>query len=304
MTPRARRPMPNWFLALVALVCWWLLHATPAATAPAPAPLQYAFWGWIILVAQAIWAGAEVVGQVSLAVLGYAVQALWMTLRLFYNTALEIGKGAMVGFRASWAFLKAAYDDVLKPGWTKFWMWIDRARKWLDSFFKPVFDFLYAVRQQILDFYDQWIRPILDAIDIARKVLNVLSSLGVEWAKALDAKLAWLEAKINEPFLYALGKINEVIGIVDRIVTANGLFQRLALIKSIERDIKYIHDRLIASRLKPLDSHQIGVLAKATKATPMPQLIADLTAYTYGARNEAGDAVDAMIEAVTTAAPW
>jgi hypothetical protein len=70
-------------------------------------------------------------------------------------------------------------------------------------------------------------------------VARILSSLGLGWARKLDAYLGQLEDKIQRPFQFLLAKINEVINVVNRIVTLDGLIQRVALIRSLARDYKF-----------------------------------------------------------------
>lgn len=249
-------PPPPWFVALVALVLWYVLRATlPADTPVLPAP-QLAFFGWLVPLAAAIYSGIKAVGELGLFLLYQMIQGLWKAFGNIYNAAVEIGKGVLHSFSTAWRFLKELYTNVLQPAWTKFWTWIDRARHWLENFFKPIFEFLQHIREEILKFYNRFVKPVLDTIEIARKFLSVFKALGFEWAKALDAQLARIEDKINEPFLFALQKLNEVINVIDRIVTADGLFQRLALLKSIERDIKYIHQQLQHWRSNPLTSRE------------------------------------------------
>jgi hypothetical protein len=276
MIARARRPMPTWFVLLVALAYWLIFRHELAATPADPRGVQYAWFAWIIIVAQAIWTGVEIAGHVTLVALHWAVVAIWTWLQLIMNAARELGIGVLRGFKASWSFLQATYENILRPGWEKFWHWIDRARHWLEEFFAPAFKVLRRIRDEILKFYEHWVTPVLDAIGIARKVLTVLTTFGIEWAKALDAKLAWLEDKINEPFLFALRQINSIIGVLDRIVTANGLFQRLALIRSIERDIMYVHAQLFNGRSNPLAAADLSGLANGNTPRKPAEIFSQL----------------------------
>lgn len=265
--------MPSWFVLLVALVAAYCVRAALPAGTPETPPLQFAWFAWVVIAAQAIWAGIQATGQVIVIALQFAVHALFLVVEYIHNALIEVGKAAMSGFRSAWTFLRTTYEDVLKPGWQKFWLWVDRARAWLNNFFAPVFRFLRDLRNEILGFYEHWVRPVLDAIEIARKGLQVLASLGIEWAKKLDGELARLEALIDAPFQFALRKINEVIGIVDRIVTADGLFQRLALIRSIERDLRYVSRAMVNWRSQPLtDADYVPM-----KSLPGVRTMADVT---------------------------
>lgn len=241
-----RRRAPLWFELVVAVgfVCAYRVldpsNGWGGTHGDGELRPQQAFWPLVILIASAIWKGLEVAGRVTLEVLKWSVIQLWAFAKTVYSATLAVGKDLIKGLRRGWDFLEATYDKVLKPAWQHFWKWFDRARRWLEDVFKPVFRWLYRVRKWILDFYAKYVRPILDILGIAQKVLRVLETLGLDWAKRLDAQLAELQRRIDEPFRYLLAQVNKIINVVNRVVTADGLFQRLALIRSIERDFKLV----------------------------------------------------------------
>lgn len=277
MTRRAAPPPPPWVVALVALALWWVLRATLPAHTPDLPPLQFAIFGWLIPLAAAIVEGLRAVKDITLFIAFQLARLAISSLDLIRNAAIDIGIGLLKGMRVSWRFLRELYTELLKPGWKRFWDWVDRAREWLEKFFKPILEFLGRVREEILKIYDRWVRPILDTIEMVRKVLSVAKALGFEWAKKLDAELARIEDKINEPFVFALQKINEVINVIDRIVTADGLFQRLALIKSIERDIKYVHAQLFNAKSRPLTAAERASLGQKNQPKPADEILSELT---------------------------
>lgn len=265
-TPRtsllARPAPPLWFLlllcALEALV-WRALGGAARDDGTA-----VAFWQIIGLIAGIIWTGVQVAGKVTLTILSWSVKVLWAFAIQVRNVAVAIGHTVVDVGRKAWDFLRLTYDEVLRPAWTKFWGWFDKLRHWVERAVGPVLDFLDRVRSWVMRFYDVWVRPILDAIGIARRVLNVLASLGLDWARALDQKLRWLEEKIEAPFRLAIAKINEVIGIVNRVVTADGLFQRVALIRTIERDMRFVGRALANWRSVPLTDADFDALRAQT----------------------------------------
>lgn len=240
------------------LVLGLVLRALLPAGTPDTQPVQLAIFGWLSVVAAAIITGLKAAGEATLFFLYQAVKGLWATGGLLHDGLVEVGRGFMKLGKNAWSFFRALYDHVLKPGWTKFWGWIDRAKTWLETFFKPVFEFLRNLREEILKFYDHWVRPIIDTIEAVRRILSVFKALGFEWASKLDQELARIEDKINEPFLFALRKINEVINVIDRIVTADGLFQRLALIKSIERDLAFINQSWNRAGLRDISPEDVA----------------------------------------------
>lgn len=238
-----RRP-PAWFVVLAVVALGFVCAAgDPREFAPGPDGLPArplgAFWPAVMLVVGWIWTGIQVAGRITLQILAWSVKILWAFATRIQGALVAVGRTLLDIGRKAWDFLRLTYERVLRPAWMKFWNWFDKLRRWLDRTVGPVLRFLDSVRTHILKFYDKWVRPILDTIGIARRVLGILSSLGLEWARALDRKLRWLEEKIDLPFRIALGKINEVIGVINRVVTADGLFQRLAYIRTLQRDIDY-----------------------------------------------------------------
>ena len=281
MPPPPRRRAPAWFVLLVAAGCAVILRSVSPAGAPPPAgahvdaPPALAFFGFLIAIAEVAWKAFEVVGRVTLQILSYSVTLLWKFVNLIADGAAELAQWTWIGLRKGWALLRSTYTHVLKPGWLKIWKWVDRAEHWLESTFGPVLKWLRRIRKWVLDFYTHFVRPILDLLDITRHALRVLSSLGVAWARALDARLADLESRIERPFRVLLAKINEVINVVNRIVTADGLFRRLVHIRSIERDIREVSRAFANWRSKPLTDDDYRERLKRASARTEAERIRD-----------------------------
>ena len=183
----------------------------------------------------AIWTGikllADILGTAAAATVTYLAQAL-----AYLATRVGVflrSTGAM--FAKVWDASKIVWKDVLKPAL----VWIDdhlkRLHDWLQRTFKPVFKFLRDVRERLLKFYTHFVRPVLDTIDFIRAVNRVLLTFHITLLKQLDQVLAELERRIEEPFLWIYQQFTRVWNLFDRIVQADGLFQRIALIKSMQR---------------------------------------------------------------------
>jgi hypothetical protein len=279
MLPRPRCPW--WFVWLVAVALALCLRALlPAsATAPGDALPQLAFWQFIVAIAGAIWKGLEVAGRVALQILTWSVQQLWVFATTVYNAVKRVGSAFAIVGRKVWNFLEATYDHVLKPAWTKFWHWFDRFRRWLEDVARPIFKFLRTVHDVLLKFYTHFIRPILDFLDLTRGVLRTLGTFGLKWARTLDRKLADIEDKIDRPFRLVMAKVNEIINLVNRVVTADGLFQRVALMRSIARDYRLVYNTLVNSFSHPLTAGDLDDLEKdkpdaaAVRLAPFHQFV-------------------------------
>lgn len=195
--------------AVIGAALSWLWGGISAAIA---ATVQFLVWAYNLLLAMVIAAG---------------------------NGLLALGRVVESGLKDVWDFAGWTYDNVLKPIGQKVWTFVDRVKTTLNNLFGPVIKFLRAVRDEILKIYTRFVRPVLDIIDATRIVLDGLKALHIQWAAALDNWLANLEQQINAPFQYVLSQINGLINFVNKIATADGLFQRLALLQSLQRDAAY-----------------------------------------------------------------
>lgn len=273
-----RRPTPPlWFWALLGMGTIIVLLRTGAYDAPAP-PVSLAFWAFLVAIGQAIWTVVQIVGQSIVHILIVSVNALWAFARTVWLGLRELGSAVLHGLRLGVWKLMQLYEHVLEPAWRKFWSFIDWTRTALDKVFRPVFRVLLRIRAELLKFYTRWVRPILDTIDVARKVLRVFSTLGLEWAKKLDAKLAQIAEHIDAPFRLLLRKLNEVINLVNRVVTADGLFQRLALVRSIERDIAFVSRAWWRANVRPLTADERAALALKGEPVPIEEHVRDVRA--------------------------
>lgn len=300
--PTRRPALPLWFLIALAvasaLVLRVLGHALGAAdSAPGqPSPPAVAFLGFLILIGSLIWKGLEVAGKVTLEVLKWVVANLSLVVTKLKNGLAALGSSLLQALKRTWDFTRAIYDDVLKPAWQKFWNLFDRLRTWLKDTFGPVLDWLQTVRKYVVDFWSTYVKPWLDLIDVTRKLLRVLSSLGLEWAKALDDRLGRLEAEIQKPFTFLLQQINTVIGVVNTIMTAGGLFQRLVLVRSLARDYQYAWQAIANPYTNGFDPAKTGPVDDAIKPRTAEQIA---SAYTSWVKTGTGDRADmyAAVEA-------
>lgn len=301
--PLLYRPAPPlWFLLLLAIAEGLITRALfggigagDGSASPAP-PLSLAWWAVVMLVASWVWTGVQVAGRITLQILAWSVKVLWAFATAINNAAVAIGRAFVEFGRKAWDFIQATYERVLRPAWLKFWEWFDNTRRWLESVFRPVLEFLDRIRSYVLRFYETYVRPILDVIGMARRVLGILASLGLDWAQKLDEKLRWLEEKIEAPFRIAIAKINEAIGIINRVVTADGLFQRLAYVRTLERDMRYLNRAFANWRSKPtLDADFQATKKKLAAKTPA-ELERDAVAHIDGTGGPRAALISEMVQ--------
>lgn len=290
---------PFWFVVLVAAVCAVVLrtvvpasHASGGAGGDVYHP-ALAWWTIIVSIVEAIWKGVEVAGRVTLAVLQYSVNLLWGFARNIAQAAGEVAGYVWKGLKDTWELLRGTYENVLKPAWRFFWNWVDRVEQWLSRTFGPLLRYLRRVRDWVLALYANVVRPVLDIIDVTRRGLRVLGALGLEWARALDRRLADLEEAIERPFRLVLEKLNEVIDVIDRVITLDGLVQRRAFIATLARDVKYAVNQLGWGLHNPLSAADRDALAGTLGTAGLAVVAHDLHAYLRAGAGADADALNA-----------
>ena len=204
-----------------ALATWWT--APDAGAAPdvlgawigiAISGIAAAF-GWLadkaVTVALIVWHAIQVVGSA----LGHFAIGLGQVLAKVYKL-----------FASFWS-------GVLRPFIGYVWRAVDHLQAWLKGTFGPALKFLEMLRQRTLDIYNKYFKPVLDTIDIARRTLQLLAVFRVQWARELDQKLAQIQDAILWPIREVMLRLNQAMDWINRIVTLDGLFQRLTLIRSL-----------------------------------------------------------------------
>jgi len=171
-------------------------------------------------------------------------------------------------------WLKRQWRDVLVPALRTLDRHVRRFFKWLHDTLSPLIQAIVWLRTHILKIYDRWLRPIFDTIEMLRRILSVFSFFGMEWSRKLDAKLAELEAALRRPIAAILDKLNDAIGAIDRIATANGLLQRLTLVASLVRDQRYLSNLWWNAQTPRLTEAERAELRAAAKL-PDPDVVVD-----------------------------
>jgi len=243
-------------------------------------------------------AGAEpeVLGAwVQLVVTGVMAAFGWLadkavTVALVVWHAMQIVGIAIVRFAIGigqilskvYSLFASFWSNVLRPFISFVWRNIDRLQTWLKNTFGPALKFLEMLRRRVLDIYEKYFRPVLDTIDIARRSLQLLATFRVEWARELDRKLAELQDAILWPIREAMLRLNQAMDWINRIITLDGLFQRLTLLRSVWRDIRIIDDmwrNVFSKPLTPLERQAPG--ERLVRSEPV-QISRELGSYLTG----------------------
>jgi hypothetical protein len=254
----------------------WLLVALGVAAElarpPAAGPVHWAFFGAIF--------GAIVSAFGWLA--GQAVTVAVTVAQVAIMIGQAIGQFAVLTasvFARVFGFLRSFWSGVLRPFISWSWEQIERLSGWLRRTFEPLIKFLQDVRTEIQKIYDRWLRPIFDTIDLTRRVLQVLATLRVPFARELDRKLAELEGFLLRPILELYRLLNTAMDWINRIVTLDGLLQRLTLIASLVRYQKDALNVWWQSIHRPLTSQQRADYEQPTSARPIPVVASELREY-------------------------
>jgi hypothetical protein len=257
-----------------------LRHTAPVHTA--------AVFGFIVTAIEVIggWLGTAAAAVASY--LAAVVQWLAVHLAIFIKAT-----GAV--FAKAWDGLKIVYHDVLKPALQWFDAHVKRLYDWLRKTFRPVFDFLYRVRGELLTLYKKYVRPVLDIIDYTRAGLRILGDLGVDWARALDRRLGEFESVVSENFRRILSYVNQAIDVLNSIVTVDRLFQRVPFLRTIVRDSRFVWRAMVNPAVRPLTSLEAATLNRAVTTAAASDLIPMLGGYVRGERGDLADAIDASI---------
>jgi hypothetical protein len=109
-----------------------------------------------------------------------------------------------------------------------------RLEQYLKDKFGPILHYLKVLKDHINDIYKRFIRPIIDTIEFIRQLNRVLNVFHIHVFDKLDATLQQIERRLEAPFEWIQAHITELMNLIDRVMTIDGLFQRITLLRSLE----------------------------------------------------------------------
>lgn len=160
---------------------------------------------------------------------------VWHATRIVGTALVRFGVGLGGILGKVYGLLGSFWRGVLRPLIQYTWTRIDQLTAWLRHTLAPAFRFLELVRRRLWAIYDRYFRPIFDTIELTRRILQLLATFRLEWARELDRKLAELEDRLLYPIREAMLWLNRAMDVLNRIVTLDGLLQRVTLIRSMWR---------------------------------------------------------------------
>jgi len=214
----------------------------------------------------------------------------------------EMFKGV---YRAAKAIAKSVRTlaKLAGRGLKNFAQWAYREVKklhdYLEKKFKPVLAWLAKLKKHIRELYDKWVKPVVDTIEFIRKLNSILELFHISLLKKLDATLATIERRIEDPFVKLNQWITWAENQIDRIIGLDGIFQRVTLIKSMSRYAPAWLRIATAARSKPLSGEEAFRRAASMRSQDTDELVDQLGAYIDGERNDTGEVVDAAVARLT-----
>jgi hypothetical protein len=285
LTDRQRVGLALVTFGLFALVAWLDSPASGLALRPST-PLRTAE------IFSAIVAGIEIIAGWVATAAEVTAAYVWVALQWLGNATGVFLKSTGAMFAKVWDAAKIVWTDALKPAL----VWIDdhlkRLYSWLQQTFKPVFDFLTEVKRRLAAFYDTFVRPVVDTIEFVRQLNRVLLAFHIDLLKGIDSALQQIETRIEEPILWINAKLNEIWNALELVVTLDGFFQRLTLIRSMSRYAPQWMRIATNRRTKPLTGDQSYAIERANENPDIPAIVADFQAYYAGGDVNIGEVVD------------
>lgn len=261
---------------LLALFTRWL--APHHADSP-----SYAFFGLITL-GLAIWGALKNAFSAAKAIAG----TTWSILQPIWNTIKSVTKTVATGlahagdlFRKVASIGRTLWSKVLRPAITGLYTNMRDFSRNLAKWFRPVVDSIVMARAKLQEWHDAHIKPILDSIDVTRRVLSIFTHYHSHVAQALDDKLSFIEGQIKEPFRLYLEKLNETLDWVNRIVTFDGVMNRSFLLKTIFSYRRDLTNFGLSGLARPLTPAEQAAYDKAHPRIKFEQHVQDMRAF-YG----------------------
>lgn len=266
-------------VVVAALFAWWYGVRTPAIFVAGELGGGYSGGGsdtpFLLTLISYIWSVFVSFLKWLATVLNSIVDYLIAVAKASAQGLAQLGKF----FVRVWSLLRRFWTDVLRPILVKVGKLIESFRQFLARLFKPIIDVITKIRGWLQRIYKDVLRPILDIIDAFRLFLRGLGALGVDWAKELDQKLGELETKLTAPLFAAIKLVNQIAGILDRIMTLDGLFQKLIWLQSLAGYRRPTINFLWNSHSTPVDSSSLAAVKAKYKPPSVEKTSSDMREY-------------------------
>lgn len=206
--------------------------------------------------------------NVLVAVFNYLLSGLIFLLNFFYGLMVDVGNA-----------FKWLWQNIVKVALTKLVNVFFRVRAFLQRIFGPVIRWLKIARQIMDQYFNKFVKPVLNLIRHVRQVLQVFRLLGFKWAGRLDARLAQIENKIVQAYELIRQHLNEVISWVQLIVDPTFLLRRVPLFGALIRSAPELQNVLDNATQHTPSPDELDKMNRARKQSSLAAYKADYETY-------------------------
>lgn len=164
-----------------------------------------------------VWSGIGGIGDLSFSSLNNAFGAVSEITGKIKNVLDSIWKGVIV------AAIKKLLDAYSK------------LRDLLTKIFAPVLRYLHQLRVIYDQYFNRFVKPLLNLLHKVRQFLQIFRLLGFKWAARLDADIARIENKIVAAYSTLRAYLNIATTWIQLIVDPTGILRRNPLFAAIIR---------------------------------------------------------------------
>lgn len=201
--------------------------------------------------------------------------------------------GALAGALQTFAvYIRDHAKEFLKWAGDK----LRKLEQYLKDKFGPILHYLKVLKDHINDIYKRFVRPIIDTIEFIRQLNRVLNVFHIHVFDKLDATLQQIERRLEAPFEWIQAHITELMNLIDRVMTADGLFQRLTLLKSTWQYNGAIIRQGFNGMIRPLPDFRRGRMLEPPTVLTQQELSDTVRDAALDGEGELGPAVQEFVD--------
>jgi hypothetical protein len=190
-------------------------------------------------------------------VLAFIQGEITAALSFLFNLVVSVANYLIAGVNFTFGFFETLAQDIKK---SFKWLWdtitkisliklltgLKNALAALKRFVDRIVGWLLKIRKWYDQYFNQFVKPILNAIRHLRQTLQIFRLLGFKWAARLDARLATIENRIVAAYELLRVNLNKIISFGQLIADPFALIRRNPALGAIIRtapEVKNAIDR-------------------------------------------------------------
>jgi len=139
---------------------------------------------------------------------------------------------------------KSIWNDVILAVLSKLLAAYKKLRDLLVKIFAPVLKYLHLLRKLYDQYFNQFVKPVLNVLHKVRQFLQIFRLLGFKWAARLDSDIARIENKIVTAYTTLRQYLNIATSWIQLIVDPLGILRRNPLFASVIRSAPELRNAL------------------------------------------------------------